>query len=220
MSLEHQPPDPPAPGDPGGVSAVPAGPAGPGGSWLGITLVAVGILLVSLLIGWAGGVIWSALVPRVAFQVTGPGAANVVNPETTAFVAADLGYCLIGAVGGLIIGLAGYFAGVRRHGPVPMLAVVAGSCAAAVLAWRIGQDSGLSQFNHELASSATGTILRAPLVLGAQNPSAPAFWAMAFWPLLACLAAGGLTFATLVRDRRRAARLRGPGELGLEPIRG
>ena len=41
-------------------------------------------------------------------MVTGRGSANVINPETAAFIAADAGYCLIGVAGGIIIGLAGY----------------------------------------------------------------------------------------------------------------
>ena len=44
------------------------------------------------------------------------GAAQVVNPETTAFIAADAWFVLIAAIGGLLTGIAGYLLLVRRHG--------------------------------------------------------------------------------------------------------
>lgn len=197
MAMESQlPSQPPLPGQ------VPAASTGSGRT---VAIISGGILIASLLIGVAGGAIWSGIAPRVAFHLDGPGSASLVNPETTGFIAADLGYCLVGAVGGLIIGLGGYFAGVRRHGPVPMAAVLAGSAGAAYLARAVGQAFGRGQFNHLLATGRPGTILRAPLVLGAQGPDAPAYWAMAFWPLLACLAAGGLTLLASARQRRRPA---------------
>ncbi len=205
MAMESQLPSPPRPG----------GDAAAGqGSGLAIGLISIGILIGGLLLGAAGGVVWSAIAPRVAFAVISAGSANVVNPETTGFIAGDLGYCLVAAVGGLTMGLVGYLAGVRRHGPVPMLAILAGACGAAYIERRVGQAVGLNQFNRLLATGHPGTILSAPLVLGAQGPNAQALWAMAFWPMLACLMAGGLTLRTLVRDRRLAAAMASAAPVG------
>ena len=57
---------------------------------------------------------------------------------------------MVAAVGGVIIGVAGYLAGVRRYGPVPVAGVLAGATAAAFLAAWIGAQVGLDAFRHQL----------------------------------------------------------------------
>ena len=94
---------------------------------LGSLVSSLAILIGSALVGLAGGVAWAALAPRALYVIVGRGSADVVNPETTAFIAADAVYCLIGAVGGVMIGLTGYLLAVRRYGPAPMAAILAGS---------------------------------------------------------------------------------------------
>jgi hypothetical protein len=162
-------------------------------------LAALAVLLGSALIGLAGGFAWAHLAPRVAYVVVGNGSANVVNAETTAFIAGDAWYCLVAVVGGLIIGVLGYVLAVRRYGPAPMAALLAGSTAAAFAARWIGQDAGLAQFNSKLLASPPGTVLNAPLALGGQSP-------MAFWPLAACLAAGLLMLLATLRVRSAGSR--------------
>ena len=82
-------------------------------------LVTLAIAIGGALLGLVGGLLWSAAAPQAVFQVQSPGVAYVVNPETTAFIAADGWFSLIAVVGGVIIGLAAYFGGVRRYGPLP-----------------------------------------------------------------------------------------------------
>ena len=192
-------------------------PAAPG---IGL-LPALAILGCSLILGLAGGLAWAALAPRAVYVVVARGAANVVNPETTAFIAADAWSCLSGAAGGLLIGLAGYLFAVRRHGPVPMLSVLAGAIIAGIAARVVGEHQGLSQFNRQLVSTRAGTVLHAPLSLAGDTSAA--FWptraslpAVAFWPLAACLVAGGIVLIRVLRDRS-AARYQGPDE-ALEPF--
>ncbi len=179
------------------------------------------ILAGSLIVGLAGGLAWAALAPRAEYVVVARGAANVVNPETTAFIVADAWYCLIGAAGGIVIGLAGYLLAVRRHGPAPMASVLAGSVIAAIAARVTGEHQGLGQFNRQLLTSRPGTVLHAPLSLAGDMSAA--FWptkaslpAVAFWPLTACLIAGGIVLIGALRDRS-AARYEGPDE-ALEPF--
>ena len=164
------------------------------------------ILLGSALAGLAGGLIWGALAPRALYVVVGRGSADVVNPETTAFIAADACYCLIGALGGILIGLAGYLLAVRRYGPTPMAAILAGSVVAGVLARWVGEHQGLHQFDRHLLTAHQGTLLHAPL--GLAGDTAAAFWptfaslpAVAFWPLAGCLVAGGILFVSALRSR-------------------
>jgi hypothetical protein len=196
---------------PSGPAGAPPGPAiADRPSAGGAVLAAAGIIVASALIGLAAGQIWSVLAPRAVYVVVTHGSADVINPETTAFIAADAVYCMIGAVGGLIIGLAGYLLAVRKHGPVPMAAILAGSIVAGVVARWIGEHSGLTAFNHQLLTSPIGTHLSAPLVLAGDTsaaawPTVSSFPALAFWPLAACIVAGGLTLLVVWRARQAAA---------------
>lgn len=165
------------------------------------------ILLGSALLGLAGGLAWTTFAPRAVYVVVGRGSANVVNPETSAFIAADAWYCLIGVAGGLVIGLAGYLLGVRRHGPAPMAAILTGGVVAGIAARWVGEHRGLSQFNRQLLSTPHGTSLHAPLALAGDTsaavwPTVASFPAVAFWPLAACAVAGGIVLIRTLRDRR------------------
>jgi len=163
--------------------------------------VSLVVLAGSALVGLAGGFVWAGLAPRVVYVVVSSGAADVVKPETTAFIAGDAWYCLIGAIGGLIIGTVGYLLAVRRYGPVPMAAVLAGSVGAGYVALRTGQQSGRAQFDNQLLTSHLGALLHAPLTLGGYTD-------LAFWPLAACLVAGGLVLLVTMREQRTRAQRR------------
>jgi len=192
------------------MTSTPSGcmPAGSVGSSLAI-LIASGIL------GLAGGRAWAALAPRALYVVVAKGSANVVNPETTAFIAADAWFCLIGVVGGLIIGLGGYVLAVRRYGPAPMVAILAGSFGAGITARFIGQRQGIGQFDRALLTTHHGTLLHAPLALA--GDTSPAVWpglgsfpAVVFWPLAAGAVAGGIVLTLALRERRAARLYAGP----------
>lgn len=168
------------------------------------------IVLGSALLGLAGGLAWTRIAPQAVYVVVSRGSADVVNPETTAFIAADAAYCLVGLIGGLTIGLVSYRLAVRRYGPWPMAAVLVGSVVAAGIARWVGEHLGLASFDNQLLTSSVGTHLLAPLGL-AGDTSATAFPTMAAlpavvsWPLAAGLAAGGLTLLVVLRERRDLA---------------
>ena len=147
-------------------------------------------------LGVATGFLWASVAPRALAVVVARGSANVVNPETSAFIAADGWFTLLTAVGGVISGLLGYALAVRRHGALAMTGVLLGALAAALIAMWIGQRSGTAAFNHSLAIDRPGTRLHVPLALGGRGP-------LAFWPLAAGLAAGGIELTGLLRERRR-----------------
>jgi hypothetical protein len=137
-------------------------------------------LAATAVIGIPAGYIWALLAPRALAQVVSRGAARVVNPETTAFIAADAWFVLIAAVGGLLTGIAGYLLLVRRRGAPAALGLILGGLAAAALMLWIGDNYGHAAFQHRLLTDRPGTYLHAALSLGSKG-------ALAFWPMLVAL---------------------------------
>jgi hypothetical protein len=171
------------------------GRTGATGMRLVVTLAAV--IAGTALLGVATGFIWAAVAPRALVVVVSRGSADVVNPETNAFIVAEAWFTLLTVVGGIISGLLGYALAVRRHGAPAMAAVLVGALAAALIAKWIGQQSGTAGFNHALAIGRPGALLHAPLALGGLG-------ALAFWPLAAGLVAGGIEAVAVLRERRVA----------------
>jgi hypothetical protein len=155
------------------------------------------------LLGVAAGFCWAAMAPRAWLVMTGPGAAGLINPETSAFIVADAAFCLVCLAGGVLSGVLGYLFVVRRHGPVGMAGLIAGGLAAAFVARWVGEHSGLATYQHLLATLPAGARLRESLTLGAGG-------ALGFWALAACAVAGGLELLNNP-GRRRAARHRTAG---------
>ena len=168
---------------------------------LRVLLTTAGIVIAGALLGIAGGFIWAAAAPRAVFLVSSPGVAYVVNPETSAFIAADGWFSLVAVGGGILIAVAGYVAGIRRYGPLPALGVLAGATAAAFVAAWVGSRIGLTAFQHQLGSAKAGALIRQPVALGAHG-------ALAFWPLAAAATVGVIELIAALGDRRRQA---GPG---------
>jgi hypothetical protein len=129
----------------------------------------------SAVLGVLAGLIWAVVAPRALLQEVGHGEAQVVNSESSAFVAADGWFCLIVVLGGLITGLAGYRLLVRRAGWIATAGLILGAVAAVLLALWTGENIGLGTYNHLLATSSAGTFFHASLGLGAKS-------ALVFWP--------------------------------------
>jgi hypothetical protein len=179
-------------------------PEPPGATSRAAFLSAGAALAGSVALGLAGGLIWGAVAPKPVYVVVTRGSADVVNPETSAFINGDLLYCLIGLIGGLIIGIASYRLAIRKYGPVPMAAVLGGSVLAGLAARWAGQDLGLAHFNSKLLTSHVGAVLHAPPVLGGNGPGI--LWpAIAFWPLAACAVPAGLLLLVSWRGRPSSA---------------
>jgi hypothetical protein len=149
-------------------------------------LVVTAAIAGSALLGVAAGFGWAAQAPRPLLEIAAPGAAGVVNPETTAFIAADAAFTLICLAGGVVSGTLGYFLAVRRNGPAGMTGVLLGAVAAAFITRWIGEQAGLAHFHHLLATLPDGAKLHGSLMLSAGS-------GLAFWPLAAGLVAGALT---------------------------
>lgn len=130
----------------------------------------------SVVLGAIAGLIWGAVAPRAVFQEVSPGAAQLANVETSAFIVADVWFCGITVVGGLVTGLAGSRLLVRGGNWPAAAGLVLGAVAAAFLTLLIGQNIGLATYNHQLATAAPGTFFNSSLALGAKTT-------LAFWPM-------------------------------------
>jgi len=156
-------------------------------------LVVLAVVTVAVaLLGVPGGFIWSAITPRVLVVVTGHGVAQVVNPETKAFIAADGWFCVVGMLGGLLTGAVGSVTAVRWSGAAAAAGLILGGLAASLVQWWIGRDIGRGSFRGALDVSHHGAVLHAPLELSAHT-------ALVIWPLTATLLVG---LGELVAGRR------------------
>jgi hypothetical protein len=151
--------------------------------WSGITGFATA-LIGSAVLGLPAGLIWGEAAPRALLQEVGTGTAEIVNAETSAFIGADAWFCGIAAVVGLITGLLGYRllvsprAGGARAAATAGL-ILGGLAGALVMLW-LGEQIGLSAYQHHLASSSNGIMFSASLALGAKS-------ALSFWPMLTAI---------------------------------
>jgi hypothetical protein len=134
----------------------------------------------SAALGLLAGLVWAAVAPRPLLREVGPGEAQLVSPESSAFITADAWFCLIAVAGGLVTGVLGHRLLVRRAGWVAAAGLIVGAVAAALLALWIGEQIGLSGYNTHLAYASAGTTFRASLSLGAKS-------ALAFWPMITSL---------------------------------
>jgi len=189
MAEPSQPPLPAAPGRPPG-----GGPAAAGRGLPAALAALAAVVAGTALLGAVAGFGWAAVAPRALIVVLGPGTPYAVNPETSAFIAADGWFTLLTVAGGVISGLLGYGLAVRRHGALAMAGVLVGGAVAALIAKWIGQQSGAAAYGHSLAAGQPGVPLREPLMLGGLG-------ALAFWPLAAGLVAGGIEAVILLRER-------------------
>jgi hypothetical protein len=167
------------------MTTVPEVPEVPGSSGTRSTAAWVAAALVgSAVLGLLGGLIWGEFAPRAPLQEIGAGTAQVVNAETRAFFGADVWFCAIAVVAGLLTGVLGYrFAVAPREGTARAAvaaALILGALAGGFVMLWLGEQIGLSGYNHELASSASGTLFPSSLALGSKT-------ALAFWPLFTAI---------------------------------
>jgi hypothetical protein len=144
----------------------------------------VAVVVGSAALGLLGGWIWGEAAPRALLQEISAGTAQLMNAETRAFIGADVWFCGIAVVAGLLTGILGFrFCMAGRTGttrPVIAAGLILGGLAGAFVMLWLGQQIGLSAYNQHLASSANGTVFPESLTLGARS-------ALAFWPMFTAI---------------------------------
>jgi hypothetical protein len=142
------------------------------------------VLAGSAVVGLLGGFTWGECAPRAMLQKVGTGTAQVINAETRAFFGADVWFCGIAVVVGLLTGVLGYrFAVASRDGAARAAvaaALILGAVAGEFVMLWLGEQIGLSAYSQHLASSPNGTLFSASLALGSKS-------ALVFWPLFTAI---------------------------------
>jgi len=140
----------------------------------------VAALVGSVVLGLLGGLIWGECAPRAMLQEIGTGTAQVINAETRAFFGADVWFCGIAVVAGLLTGVLGYRLAVAPRAAAARAAVatalILGAITGGLVMLWLGEQIGLSAYNQHLASSPDGTLFSSSLALGSKS-------ALALWPM-------------------------------------
>lgn len=149
-------------------------------------LVWVVSLLVIAVLGAPLGLLWRALAPSVPVMKT-DGGPVLAQPEPEHFIAADGWFTLLGVALGALVAVAIWF-GLRPYrGPAGAVVVTVGMIAAAVLAWRLGREVGLSDYQQLVAAAPSGAHLEKPPDLRAGGVSwfggvVPVLWGVLLAP--------------------------------------
>lgn len=159
-------------------------------SWRADALPALLVVVGMVLLGAPVGLLWSAVSPRVAFQVS-DGGVTVLGPETSeGFMGADGSYALVLFGAGLACGFLAWWLA-RRSGPWTVVALAVGGVLAALVAARVGLLPGKAE---ALAALRPGSPERGTfeLFLGARGEDDAlhlrAAWAAVAWPVGALVA--------------------------------
>jgi hypothetical protein len=132
------------------------------------------------------GVLWHVLAPTVPMLDAGAGGIVVNDPSPEEFVAAEGWFTILGFVFGLGVAVVAWLVLRRHRGPRLVLGVVAGTLAAAVVAWQLGRQIGLGAYHAWRASAVSGSTFAAPPDLHAYGTLlVPAFAAAIVLTLLA-----------------------------------
>ncbi|GLW63182.1 hypothetical protein Arub01_14260 [Actinomadura rubrobrunea] len=142
---------------------------------------AVVTVLVALL-GVPAGLLWARLAPDVTYVVF-RGQVLPADPEGQGPIAVDGTFALVGAAAGLICGLLAYLAGGRGNDIPLLFGLALGGLAAALLAWRVGHQVGLAEYERALRGAPDGRTVTGVADLRATG-------VLVFWPLLAVAAYG------------------------------
>ncbi|GIG62794.1 hypothetical protein Lfu02_71660 [Longispora fulva] len=145
VSTAEQYPTPPSPIWPEtGLYGTPVPPR-PRRDWPREILAGLLVVLTIATLGAPLGVLWSALAPRVLFQMTADG-LFYTDAEPEEYVGADVVFTLIGLGAGILLGLACWLLLRRWRGAFVLVGLMVGSLLGACLAWQIGRRIGLDDY--------------------------------------------------------------------------
>lgn len=148
-----------------------------------------GVVLV--LLGAPVGLLWAALAPRVRV-VLGQGGPGLDDPETGAFVGADLAFGGLVLAVGVVCGVVAFRLG-RQYGPGVVVGLLTGGLLGAYVAAQTGEQVGLEAFRTAVEDLARRGTVEASVRLRATE-------AVVLWPVGALAAFAATTAVRGPRD--------------------
>jgi hypothetical protein len=128
----------------------------------GLTAVqAIGVLLAVSALGWPLGILWQAIAPNVPVLVVSDGAIYN-DPQPEQFMGGDGWFAVIGLVFGIVVAVVTWMACRQLRGPLGLLVLAVSGTVAAVIAWKVGREIGVSEYLAGLHSAPEGTHLSKP----------------------------------------------------------
>lgn len=147
-------------------------------------------VLVCLLAGGLGAIIWKLTAPVPSVTISNDGSATVTNQALSEFFGADADFMIIGMFGGVGLGtLAWHW--FKSWGWPCVLVAIAGAFLASFLTWRLGLVLGPHDFASRLASAPSGNSVSIDLTLRSAT-------ACLLWPFGATVPV--LLYSALGRD--------------------
>jgi hypothetical protein len=144
-----------------------------------LTATAMCLLLVPLL-----GLAWWIVAPTPQ-AIVRDGGVLLADPETSAFIAADGWFAILGALAGLLAAVL-VMLGSRKRGVAALVGLTVGGVLASLLAWRVGHLLGPGELLPRARSADEGSTLEGPLDLRASG-------VLFAWPMAAVAAFLSLT---------------------------
>jgi hypothetical protein len=122
---------------------------------------AIGVLVAVSALGWPLGMLWQALAPNIPVLVVADGAVyDDTQPEQ--FMGGDAWFVLLGLGFGILVAVVTWFACKQLRGPLGLAVLAVGGTVAAVVAWKVGREIGVSEYLAGLHSAPEGTHLSKP----------------------------------------------------------
>ena len=135
------------------------------------------LVLIAIVVGALGAVIWSRVAVLPPFVVEADGHANISEVDMGHVASADWSYAIIALVGGAALGYATWR--LLRGVGWPVALITAGiALVAGITCWILGESLGPEGFDQRISEAVAGDSVPVALMLHARS-------ALALWPFAA-----------------------------------
>lgn len=127
-------------------------------------LVALAVAVVIAALGVPLGLLWSTVAPHLPVRMSADG-PTLISPEPEQFIADEGWYVILGAAYGMLAAALAWALLRRYRGPVALVALVVGTTAAGIVAWKVGSGLGHAHYEYLKAHAPVGSVFGKPVAL-------------------------------------------------------
>jgi hypothetical protein len=178
--------------------------------------MALGVAVAIGALGFAVGLLWLAISPRVPI-VKVEGGYQYAVPEPEQAVASDGWFLFLGVGLGILLALACWFLLRRYRGVGMLVALTVGSLLGAWAAWWLGHHLAIADFNHVAAAAPVGAHLQAPVELAITNMDPRRWWFPGLTGVVVAQALAAAVVYTALAGFSGFENLRGPSPVRVLP---